>query len=85
MSQSARVSIALPVIADHINELLSEAAGKEIAWVLVCQADGVGQYVSNTKRADGTEMIEGLLSRWKAGRADIPAHYNPDLQQPSGN
>ncbi len=25
------------------------------------------------------EMIEHLLARWNANRADIPAHYNPDL------
>jgi hypothetical protein len=48
--------------------------------VLVCQAEQVAQYVSNTKRADGIELIESLLARWKAGRADIPAHYNPDLK-----
>ena len=82
MSQSARLSIALPIVAQYITELLAEAAGAEIAWVLVCQADGVAQYVSNTKRADGAELIESLLARWKAGRADIPAHYNPDLRPP---
>jgi hypothetical protein len=48
--------------------------------VLVCQVDGVAQYVSSTQRADGTALIESLLERWKAGRADIPAHYNPDLK-----
>lgn len=26
--------------------------------------------------------IEQLLARWKAGRADIPAHYNPDPRTP---
>ena len=82
MSQSARLSIALPIAAKYVNELLSEAAGEEIAWVLVCQADKTAQYVSNTKRADGAELIESLLARWKANRADIPAHYNPDLRPP---
>jgi hypothetical protein len=82
MSQSQRLSIALPIVAQYVTDLLAEAAGEEIAWVLVCQADGVAQYVSNTKRADGAELIEGLLARWKAGRADIPAHYNPDLRPP---
>ena len=81
-SQSARLSIALPIVADYLNDLLKEAAGEEIAFVLVVQADKVAQYVSNTKRADGAELIESLLARWKAGRADIPAHYNPDLRPP---
>jgi hypothetical protein len=40
---------------------------------------GVAQYVSNASRKDGTDLIESLLARWKANRADIPAHYNPDL------
>lgn len=81
MSQSARLSIALQGIAQRLNELLTEAAGEEIAWVMVCQADGVAQYVSNTDREDGRELLESLLDRWNAGRADIPAHYNPDLRR----
>lgn len=79
MSQSARLSIALPIVAQYLTEILTEAAGEKIAFVLVCQADGVAQYVSNAERADGAQLIESLLDRWKAGRADIPAHYNPDL------
>lgn len=39
----------------------------------------VAQYISNTERKDGAELLESLLERWKAGRPDIPAHYNPDL------
>lgn len=80
MSQSLRVSLALQGIATAIDDLLTATAGEPIAFVLVCQADGVAQYVSNASRADGAELIEGLLTRWKAGRADIPAHYNPDLK-----
>ena len=79
MSQSARLSIALPIVAQHLTDILAEAAGEEIAFVIICQADGVAQYVSNTNREFGVELIESLLARWKAGRADIPAHYNPDL------
>ena len=45
--------------------------------------DKAAQYVSNCDRKDGSELIESLLARWKAGRADIPAHYNPDLRTPS--
>lgn len=78
-SQTVRVSLILQDLAAGINEVLKEAAGEEIAFVLVVQADKVAQYVSNATRADGTELIESLLARWKANRADIPAHYNPDL------
>ena len=81
MSQSARLSIALQAIAQSLNDLLADAAGEEIAWVMVCQTDGVAQYVSNCDRKDGRELIESLLERWDAGRADIPAHYNPDLRK----
>lgn len=80
MSQSLRLSIAMQDIAASVEDMLEGAAGEPVAFVLVCQADGVAQYVSNTSRADGAELIEGLLARWKAGRADIPAHYNPDLK-----
>lgn len=78
-SQSARVSLQLQDLAAGINAVLAEAAGEEIAFVLIVQADKVAQYVSNATRADGIELIESLLARWKAARADIPAHYNPDL------
>ena len=80
MSQSYRVSVILQRLAAEINAELRHAAGEELAFVLIVSADKTAQYVSNTKRADGVELIEGLLSRWKAGRADIPAHMNPDLR-----
>lgn len=82
MSASLRISIALPAVARHLDEALTDTAGTEVPWVLVCQVDGVAQYISNTKRPDGTALIESLLDRWKTGRADIPAHYNPDLRPP---
>lgn len=80
MSQSLRVSMALQDIAATLNTMLTDVAGEEVAFVLVVQADKVAQYVSNAKREDGSELLESLLARWKAGRADIPAHYNPDLK-----
>lgn len=82
MSACKRISVALPVIAKHLDAALTDTAGVEVPWVLVCQVDGIAQYVSNTQRQDGTALIETLLERWKAGRADIPAHYNPDLRTP---
>ena len=82
MTPSARLSIELQDIAARVHTLLEQAAGEPCAFVLVVQADKVAQYVSNADRKDGTELIESLLARWKAGRADIPAHYNPDLRPP---
>jgi len=79
MSASARLSVRLQDIAQSLAEVLGEVAGEPIAFVLVLQADKAAQYVSNCSRNDGRELIESLLARWKAGRADIPAHYNPDL------
>jgi hypothetical protein len=80
MSASARLSVRLQDIAQSLSEVLDEVAGEPIAFVLVLNADKVAQYVSNCDRKDGAELIESLLARWKAGRADIPAHYNPDLK-----
>lgn len=79
MSASLRLSVRLQDIASSLSEVLEEVAGEPIAFVLVLSADKTAQYISNASRADGKEMIESLLARWKAGRADIPAHYNPDL------
>lgn len=80
MSASARLSVRLQDIAQSLAEVLDEVAGEPIAFVLVLNADKTAQYISNCDRKDGRELIESLLARWKAGRADIPAHYNPDLR-----
>jgi hypothetical protein len=82
VSASARLSVRLQDIAQSLGEVLDEVAGEPIAFVLMLQADKVAQYVCNCDRKDGRELIESLLARWKAGRADIPAHMNPDLGPP---
>lgn len=82
MSASARLSVRLQDIAQSLAEVLDEVAGQPVPFVLVLQADEVSQYISNCDRKDGRELIESLLERWKANRADIPAHYNPDLRSP---
>lgn len=73
------VSLVLQSMANSIDEHLGAVAGKECAFVLMVHLDGVTQYTSNCSRQDGTKLIESLLARWRANRADIPAHYNPDL------
>jgi hypothetical protein len=80
MTASARLSVRLQDIAQSLAEVLNEVAGEPIAFVLVLNADKTAQYISNCDRKHGRELIESLLARWKAGRADIPAHYNPDLK-----
>lgn len=79
MSASARLSVRLQDIAQSLADVLDDVAGEPIAFVLVLNADKTAQYISNCNRKDATDLIESLLARWKAGRADIPAHYNPDL------
>lgn len=79
VNPSVAVSIALPELAGKIDAYLKEKHGERVAFLLILNANDVSQYISNMDRKDGIEMIESLLARWKAGRADIPAHYNPDL------
>lgn len=81
MTASARLSVRLQDIAQSLSDVLGDVAGEPVPFVLVLQADKIAQYVSNCDRQDGRELIESLLERWDAGRADIPAHYNPDLRK----
>jgi hypothetical protein len=79
-SVSQRISLILQRLAKEIDAALEHEAGERCSWVLIINADDIAQYVSNTTRTDGVMLIEKLLDRWKTGRADIPAHYNPDLR-----
>ena len=81
MNASARLSVRLQDIAQSLAEVLDVVAGAPIALVLVLQADKAAQYISNASRQDGRELLKSLMDRWDANRADIPAHYNPDLHQ----
>ena len=79
--QASAVSVSLQALASMISDRLTQAAGEPVGFVLLVSAGETAQYVANVSRAEGLELIESLLARWKAGRADIPAHYNPDLQR----
>ena len=46
-----RVSLSLQDLANTINDALARTAGKELAFVLIVQADETAQYVSNAKRS----------------------------------
>lgn len=83
MSASMKISIAAQTLAQALSDVLEETAGEPVGFVLVMSADNIAQYVANVDRADGKELLQSLLDRWKAGRADIPAHYNPDLKNPA--
>jgi len=76
-----KIALALQEVAGALDEVLKELAGKRVAFVLAVQADTTAQYVSNVSREDGTGLLQSLLNRWEAGRADIPAYCNPDLTQ----
>ena len=77
--QAKRVNLVLQAVANEINAALRHAAGTEVAFVLVVSTEGAAQYVSNASRPEGIELLESLLSRMQVLKADIPAHYNPDL------
>lgn len=80
MSASLKFSLQAQQLASALNETLEQIAGEPVAFVLVVSTDKVAQYVANCERKDGRELLESLLQRWQANRADIPAHYNPDLK-----
>lgn len=79
-AKAKRLSVALQDIAALLETELASYAGERVAFVLMVNIDDITQYVSNTDRADGVALVRSLLDRWNAGRADIPAHYNPDLK-----
>jgi hypothetical protein len=81
MSASVRLSVRLQDIAQSLAEVLDEVAGEPVAFVLVLNAGKTAQYISNCDRKDGRELLQSLMDRWDAKRADIPAHYNPDLKK----
>jgi hypothetical protein len=85
-TQAKKVSLALQRIANEVNASLRGAAGEECAFMLIMQTpgDGIVQYVSNAARADAALLMVTQLQHWDAGRADIPAHYNPNLKQEGG-
>ena len=80
MSDTEKVSLILQRLSHEIDAALEHATGKRISFVSILNTDTHAQYVSNMNRGDGIRLIEALYSRWKIGKADIPAHYNPDLK-----
>lgn len=75
-----KLSVALQPLASSVEKYLHAIAGERIGFVVVLNAVGVAQYVSNLQRDDGKELLGTLLERWNANKADTPALYNPDLK-----
>ena len=74
-----RLSCNLQQAASAIQKCLSELAGKQVEFILLAHVDDVMQYVSTIDREQSMSILAQLLERWKSNKADIPAHYNPDL------
>jgi hypothetical protein len=74
------VALSLQDLAQFLQDYLEDRADEWIGFVLMVQTGNVTQYVSNCTREDGKKLIQKLLERWEKNRADIPAHYNPDLK-----
>lgn len=75
-----RMSLCLQGVAQGLGEYLEEQIGEPVPFILVTQAGETTQYVANGDRADCIKVLRELLDRMEAGRADIPAIYNPDLR-----
>lgn len=73
------ISLDLQQIATDVRDRLRAATGEDLAFVLVVSVGKVAQYISNAERGDGMRLLEHVRRNWENKRADIPAHYNPDL------
>lgn len=81
MEQYKLVSLSLQQLAQTIQNNLEAISGERLGFILIVSVDNTAQYVSNLTREDGKDLLDSLLKRWVANRADIPAHYNPDLKR----
>lgn len=79
--QITQVSISLQELSLMVEAFLEQKAGERVAFVLVVATGEVMQYTSNASRTDGVKLLKDLFASWEARRADIPAHYNPDLHR----
>ncbi len=77
-----RVSMSIQELANGIDTYLENVAGgKRQAFVLiVADSDGIAHDVYNTTRENARTLLEGQIEFWKTEKAEIPAHYNPDLK-----
>ena len=74
-----RLSCNMQQAAKTIQDYLNFVADGQVEFILLAHTDNVLQYLSTIDREQSMKMLEELLNRWKSNKADIPAHYNPDL------
>lgn len=67
-----KLAALLQPLAKSIDTSLNAVAGERIGFVLVLNAAGVSQYVSNLQRDDGEGLLKNLLERWSPNRVDNP-------------
>jgi hypothetical protein len=75
---TTRLSLRLQDIAGSLEDAIYEITGERHPFMLFVETDAVVQFVSNGAQPAGGPL-DTLLKRLDAGRADIPAHYNPDI------
>lgn len=74
------LSCNLQQISSALKDVLEDIANTEVNFVLLIHCANTIQYIATIERTQSIELLEELLNRWKKGKVDIPAHYNPDLK-----
>lgn len=71
------VSESMQSLADTLNGLLEDIAGKPMGFSLIvfnAEAGSRMNYVSNCDRQEVINAMKSLLAGWEQGMPDIPAH-----------
>lgn len=71
---TTKLSLALPEIADIIEQAIFKASGERIGFSLMVFTPDRASYISNCERSDVIPALAGLLDHWQAGQLDVPAH-----------
>lgn len=79
LDAAKRLSAQIQPLAGALEQMLKDMTGERVSFVLMMSVGQVTSYAANVEREDGMGLLRELLERWEAGKADIPAHYNPDL------
>lgn len=78
MSADIKLSQKLQALANGLEDVLDEIYGARVGFVIVVtpfgKAKSEAQYISNTKREDGVDMLKTLFKRWQLQLPDVPLH-----------